>query len=115
MNVRLWQYVWAAVVLLAVCLIILFETGLLPEGSCVGDASVQYVCDCVALALSLIGIYVGMKSEGRPWLRLLCFGIPLVLSLLVYYLFVSATTLACAAAIGVAMLLQWPRAHTPEI
>ena len=52
--------------------------------------------------------------EGR-WLRWVCFSVPLLASLLVYYLFVSATTLACAAAVGVAMLLQWPRAHTPQI
>ena len=115
MNMNRWQKAWAAVVLLAICLIILFETGLLPEGVWGGESSVQYVFDCVAVALSLIGLYVGMKSEHRPWLRLICFALPLILSLLVYYLFVSATTLACAAAIGVAMTLQWPRAHTPEI
>ena len=114
MNIRHWQYAWAAVVLLAFCLTLLFETGILPEGICAGYDSVQYACDCLTLALTLGGIYVGMKMGRRHGIRLLCF-LPLILSLMVYYLFMSATTLACAAAIGVAMVLQWPRAHTPQI
>ena len=114
MNIRHWQYAWAAVVLLAFCLILLFETGILPEGICAGYDSVQYACDCLTLALTLGGIYVGMKMGRSHGIRL-CFGLPLILSLMVYYLFMSATTLACAAAIGVAMVLQWPRAHTPQI
>ena len=115
MNIRHWQYAWAAVVLLAFCLTLLFETGILPEGICAGYDSVQYACDCLTLALTLGGIYVGMKMGRSHGVRLLCFGRPLILSLMVYYLFMSATTLACAAAIGVAMVLQWPRAHTPQI
>lgn len=115
MSIRQWQWAWAAVVLLAGCLSILFETGLLPEGICAGMDSVQYVMDCGAMALTLLGIVIGMKADGRPCLRWVCFSVPLLASLLVYYLFVSATTLACAAVVGIAMLLQWPRAHTPQI
>lgn len=115
MSIRQWQWSWAAVVLLAGCLCILFETGLLPEGIWAGMDTVQYVMDCGAVALTLLGIVIGMKADGRPWLRWVCFSVPLLASLLVYYLFVSATTLACAAAVGVVMLLQWPRAHTPQI
>ena len=51
MNMNRWQKAWAAVVLLAICLIILFETGLLPEGVWGGESSLQYVFDCVAVAL----------------------------------------------------------------
>lgn len=115
MKLTQWQRAWAAVALVAVCLVILFETGLLPEGLCCGNESAQYACEVVTLALTLGGLVTGMKSSGRPCLRFVCFAAPLLLSLLVYYLFVSPTTLACAAAVGVAMLLQWPRANTPEI
>lgn len=115
MKVRQWQRVWAAVVLVALCLILLFETGLLPEGLCCGHESAQYGCEVATLALTLGGLVMGMKSPERPCLRFACFAVPLLLSLLVYYLFVSSTTLACAAAVGVAMLLLWPRANTPEI
>lgn len=115
MSKRKWQKAWATVVLVAICLIFLFETGVLPEGLYCESDSVQYALEILALILTLLGIVIGMKSEHRPALRLACFSVPLVFSLLVYYLFLSSTTLACAAAVGVAMLLQWPRAHTPEI
>lgn len=115
MSVRQWQWVWAATVLLVCCLGIFFETGLLPQGVCAGMDTLQYVMDCGAMALTLAGIVLGMRAAGRPWLRYVCFGVPLVVSLLVYFLFYSSTTLACAAAVAVAMLLQWPRANTPQI
>ncbi len=115
MNIRKWQWAWTAVVLLALSLIILFETGLLPEGCLCGDDNVQYALDILTVLLTLAGMVLGMRWKGSPWVRFACFSLPLLLALLVYYLFVSATTLACAAAVGVAMLLQWPRANTPEI
>ena len=115
MNVRQWQWTWAAVVLLAACLIILFETGLLPEGLLCGEYAVQYALDIATVALTLAGMVLGMKWRGSPWVRLVCLALPLMLSLMVYYLFVSPTAPYCAAAVGVAMLLLWPRANTPEI
>ncbi len=115
MSKRKWQKAWAAVVLVSICLIVLFETGVLPEGFFCEADSVQYALEILVLILTLSGIVIGMKSEHRPVLRCVCFSVSLVFSLLVYYLFLSSTTLACAAAVGVAMLLLWPRAHTPEI
>lgn len=115
MNIKQWQWLWGAVVLAAACLIILFESGILPEGFFCGCDAWQYACEVTTLALTLVGLVTGMKSPHRPWLRFACFALPLMASLLVYYLFYSSTTLACAAAVGVAMLLLWPRAVTPEI
>ncbi len=115
MNKRKWQYAWAAVVLLCGCLVLLFETELLPMGVFCGEANVQYVMDIAVVTLTLAGIVLGTKAHNRPKVRLVCFSLPLVLALLVYYLFLSSAAPYCAAVTGVAMLLQWPRASTPEI
>lgn len=115
MNIRQWQWAWTAVVLVSACLIILFETGLLPMGLFCGDAGLQYALDILTVVLTLGGMVLGMKWKGSPWVRLVCLGLPLVLSLLVYFLFVSPTAPYCAAVTGVAMLLLWPRDNTPEI
>ena len=115
MNKRKWQYAWAAVVLLCGCLILLFETGLLPMGLFCGEDNVQYVMDIAVVFLTLIGVVLGVRAHNCPKGRFVCFSLPLVLALLVYYLFLSPAAPYCAAVVGVAMLLQWPRASAPEI
>ena len=61
---------YIAFVLLAVLLVVLHETHVLPEGLLVGHTTAVYVCECAGILLTIALIPLALKSFHKALLRM---------------------------------------------
>lgn len=102
---------------IAVLLCIAYETGLLPEGICVGDVRMEYIMETIGILLAVIAIPLSLKlfsfvlkkriveksvfdAFGRYcfWsgVRLFILLVPVLFNLVVYYSTLSNVGILCA-------------------
>lgn len=95
----------ALIVVVAMLEILVFKIGVYPKFHLAGEEAMKYAFDVAGVVQTLVSIPLGMRLRNRPGVWLALFAGVIHYGILVFFLFNSATTLACAAIGAVALLM----------
>lgn len=89
---------------------LLFECGAVAKGALEAASTGDYYCRLILEVASLALIYIALKGlKLPPLLRIAMLGVPYIISVTAYYLFLQATYAYIALILVVCMVFVFPR------